>query len=67
MDRPAYYRDRAKHLRELADVTWQPRLELMLRDLARDYEQAAEECFAGRHRSDERVDLGFWQIGERFD
>ena|SRR5690242_13809355 len=39
----AYYRDRAKHLRELADVTWQPRLELMLRDLARDYEETAEK------------------------
>jgi hypothetical protein len=47
MDRPAYYRDRAKHLRELANVTWQPRLELMLRDLARDYEEAAEEFEAG--------------------
>ena len=23
--------------------------------------------FAGRYRSDERVDLGFWQIGELFD
>jgi hypothetical protein len=22
--------------------------------------------FAGRHRSDERVDLGFWQSGELF-
>jgi hypothetical protein len=47
MDRPAYYRDRAKHLRELADVTWQPRLELMLGDLARDYEEAAEKFDAG--------------------
>ena len=47
MDRRAYYRDRANHLRELADVTWQPRLELMLRDLARDYEEAAEKFEAG--------------------
>jgi hypothetical protein len=23
--------------------------------------------FAGRHRSDQRVDLGFWQIGELFE
>jgi hypothetical protein len=34
-------------VQKLAGVTWQQRLELMLRDLARDYEEAAEMFEAG--------------------
>ena len=46
MDRALYCRKQAEHLRELADITWQPELEKMLRDLARDYENTAQQSQA---------------------
>jgi hypothetical protein len=41
MNRASYYREQADHLRELADLTWQRELEVVLRALARDYDQVA--------------------------
>ena len=43
MDRASYYREKAEHLRRLADLTWQPKLEAMLRDLALDYDKVAHD------------------------
>jgi hypothetical protein len=43
----SYYRDRANHLRHLADMTWQHDLEMSLRSLARDYDETAEDLEAG--------------------
>jgi hypothetical protein len=43
MNRASYHREQANHLRELADLTWQPELEVMLRDLVRDYDQVAND------------------------
>jgi hypothetical protein len=52
MDRSAHYRDKANHARRLADATWQPNLEDLLRHLAKGYDEAAEDI--------ER-DLVFWR------
>ena len=43
MNRASYYREQANHLRELADLTWQPELEVVLCTLARDYDQVAND------------------------
>ena len=42
-----YYRDRATHLRQLADLTWQHDLEVSLRLLAQDYDETAEDLEIG--------------------
>jgi hypothetical protein len=47
MDRSAHYRDQANHARRLADATWQPNLEDLLRHLAKDYDEVAEDIEAG--------------------
>jgi hypothetical protein len=47
MDRSAHYRNRANHARQLADATWQPDLEDMLRHLAKDYDEVAEDIETG--------------------
>jgi len=39
--------NRANHLRQLADMTWQPDLEMSLRSLARDYDETAEDLEVG--------------------
>ena len=47
MDRSAHYRDQANHARHLADATWQPNLEDLLRRLAKDYDEVAENIETG--------------------
>lgn len=41
MDRTTFYRDRANHFRQLAELTWQEELETVLRDLAEQYDKMA--------------------------
>jgi hypothetical protein len=43
----SYCRDRADHLRQLADLTWQHDLEVSLRLLAQDYDETAEDLEIG--------------------
>jgi hypothetical protein len=43
MDSASYYRERAEHLRRLAEMTWQDDLEALLRCVARDYDEIAED------------------------
>jgi hypothetical protein len=47
MDRTSYYREQADHARHLAEATWQHDLEEMLRRLARDFDETAEDIEAG--------------------
>ncbi len=47
MDRAAHYRDQANHARQLADAAWQPDLEDILRRLANDYDEVAEDIETG--------------------
>jgi hypothetical protein len=47
MDRASYYRERADHVRLLAEMTWQDDLEALLRRVAQDYEEIAENLEAG--------------------
>jgi hypothetical protein len=47
MDRAAYYRDRAEHIRRLADAAWQPELKEALRRLANDYDEVVEDIETG--------------------
>jgi hypothetical protein len=47
MDRASHYRHEADHARRLAEVTWQPDLEDMLRRLAQDFDEIAEDIEAG--------------------
>jgi hypothetical protein len=42
-----YYRERANHLRHLAEMTWQDDLEVWLRSLAQDYDETAEDLEIG--------------------
>jgi hypothetical protein len=42
-----YYRERADHLRRLAEMTWQRDLEGVVRSLAQDYDETAEDLEAG--------------------
>jgi hypothetical protein len=59
MDRTRYYRERADHFRQLADLTWQERLETMLRDLAEEYEHMAHtEASIGRVTDQEKPEHG---------
>jgi len=39
----SYYRERANHLRRLAEMTWQGELEVSLRRLAEDYDETADD------------------------
>ena len=43
MDGASYYRERADHLRRLAEMTWQRDLEGVVRSLAQDYDETAED------------------------
>jgi hypothetical protein len=47
MDRASHYHHEADHARRLAEATWQPDLEDMLRRLARDFDETAEDIKAG--------------------
>jgi hypothetical protein len=47
MDRASYYREQADHVRRLAERTWQDDLEALLRRVAQDYEEIAEDLEAG--------------------
>jgi len=43
----SYYRERADHLRRLAETTWQGDLAVLLRRLAQEYDETAEDLEAG--------------------
>ena len=47
MDSVSKYRERAKHLRRLAEMTWQDDLEALLRRVAHDYDEVANDLEAG--------------------
>ena len=47
MDNASYYRERADHLRRLAEMTWQGDVEGVVRGLAQDYEEIAEDLETG--------------------
>jgi len=47
MNRPSDYRERANHLRRLAEMTWQEDLEVLLRRAAGDYDEIADDLEAG--------------------
>jgi hypothetical protein len=47
MDGASDYCERAEHLRRLAEMTWQRGLEGVVRSLAQDYEEIAEDLEAG--------------------
>ena len=47
MDDASYYRERADHPRRLAEMTWQRELEGVVRSLAQDYDETAEDLEAG--------------------
>jgi len=47
MDGASYYRERADHLRRLAEMTWQRDLKGVVRNLAQDYDETAEDLEAG--------------------
>jgi hypothetical protein len=47
MDRASHYRELADHTRQLAEATWQDELEEMLRRVARDFDEIAEDIEAG--------------------
>jgi hypothetical protein len=47
MNRVAHYRDQANHTRQLADAAWQLNLRDMLRCIAKDYDEVAEDIETG--------------------
>jgi hypothetical protein len=47
MDRSSHYRDLADHAWQLAEATWQDDLGKLLRRLARDFDETAEDIEAG--------------------
>jgi hypothetical protein len=47
MDGASHYREQANHIRRLAGLTWQDDLEVMLRGLAQDYDEIADDLEAG--------------------
>ena len=47
MNGPSDYRERANHLRQLAEMTWQDDLEALLRRAACDYDEIADDLEAG--------------------
>jgi hypothetical protein len=48
-----YYREKARHARELAEAAWQPELESTLRRVAQEFDEAAEDIEAGEARDTE--------------
>lgn len=44
----SHYRERANHLRQLAERTWQDDLEALLRRVAHDYDEVADDLEACR-------------------
>jgi hypothetical protein len=47
MEHASHYRERADHLRRLAEITWQRDLEGVVRGLAQDYDEVAEDLEVG--------------------
>jgi hypothetical protein len=47
MGSASHYRERANHLRQLAERTWQGDLEALLLRVAQDYDEIAEDLEAG--------------------
>ena len=47
MDSVSKCRERAKHLRRLAEMTWQDDLEALLRRVAHDYDEVADDLETG--------------------
>jgi hypothetical protein len=47
MDRASHYRRQGDHARELAKATLQPNLEEMLRHLAQDFDEIADDIDSG--------------------
>ena len=47
MNRVAHFRDQANHTRQLADAAWQLDLRDMLRCIAKDYDEVAEDIETG--------------------
>jgi hypothetical protein len=47
MNGPSDYRERANHLRQLAEMTWQDDLEALLRRAACDYDEIADDLEGG--------------------
>jgi hypothetical protein len=47
MDGASYYREQADHARQLAEATWQDNLKELLRRLARDFDERAENIEDG--------------------
>ncbi len=43
----SYYRERANHLRHLAEMTWQHDLKALLGCLAQEYDETAEDLEGG--------------------
>ena len=46
MESVSYYRERADHVRQLAEMTWQDDLEATLRHVAQAYDEIAEDLAA---------------------
>ena len=44
----SHYREQANHLRQLAERTWQDDLEALLRRVAHDYDEVADDLETGR-------------------
>jgi hypothetical protein len=63
MDGASDYRERAEHLRRLAEMTWQRDLEGVVRSLAQDYEEIAEDLEAGA--TEVRHPRAAWRVGFR--
>jgi hypothetical protein len=55
MDRASYYREQADHVRRLAEMTWQDDLEALLRRVAHEYEEIAENLEAGATGVDQEL------------
>jgi len=47
MNSAGNYRERANHLRRLAEMAWQRDLEALLHHVAHDYDEVAEDLEAG--------------------
>ena len=63
MDPTTFYRDRANHLRQLAELTWQEGLETMLRDLAEQCDKMAATVESGAELGSQSTT----NQGSRFD
>jgi hypothetical protein len=51
MDSVIKYRERARHFRQLAEMTWQDDLEALLRRVAHDYDEVADDLEPALPRS----------------